>query len=135
MKKLITLFFLVLFLSSCTPAVERYCQSQGLAAGSANYNECLKWAADSESQFSIDRERCLVQAKITYPDSLYDHGRTIRTRAFDRRGPPYYYDEQLPADYTKNAELDRLRDGIIRPCMKEKNWHDPDNWQRGRKKN
>ena len=102
--------------------------------GSANFSECMKWATTTQSSYDIDRNQCLTQSKITYPDSLYDYGRTIRTRSFDRYGRPYYYDDYLSGDSYRNAELDRLRSGIAKPCMVEKGWHDPNNWQSGRKK-
>jgi hypothetical protein len=123
----------MLLVSACTPADVAYCRDMGVE-GTAEYAPCLAYSHKQEAWFEGDRGICDLRADATYPQSLDDRGSyTYVHGGFDYLGRSHGMKQvYVGPDATRNAELHRLREGIIAPCMQEKGWVSSTRWQAGR---
>ena len=119
-------------LTACTPADEQYCQKYGVSG--AEFNKCIAYYNQQQNAFDADRDVCEMQADLTYPRSLYDHGHTEHVMGGFGYDGRYYGGTMIniPPDYRHNAQVDSLRARIVGPCMDAKGWNSANTWQAGR---
>lgn len=134
MKTSVSLAVLLLALAGCgTPADVQYCRALGVE-GTAEYGNCLGYAAQQQAAFDADRGACESEADATYPPTLYDHGGYGHSMGgFGPHGE--YYGGQtiiIDPDWRHNREVDRLRMRIIAPCMQARGWNSASDWSAGR---
>lgn len=123
-----------LLLAACAPEPDlAYCRSFGVE-NTPEFSKCMTYYHSQQAAFSADRAVCDAQADETYPPSLYDYGGYAHTVGGFGFGGRYYGGQtiRIDPDYHKNAELDRLRQRIIEPCMQARGWVSGSSWQAGR---
>ncbi|MFZ4540369.1 MAG: hypothetical protein ACOYNL_00985 [Rickettsiales bacterium] len=132
----VALLLTALVITACTPAEVQYCRSFGVE-GTSEYGKCVEHYNKQSALFGADRDRCELDADLTYPRSLYDFGHFEQVHAVGGYGPHGYYGGgyrtvRVEPDFRHNAEVDALRMRIIEPCMQAKGWNSGRSWQAGR---
>ncbi len=135
MWKVLTLLSLLL-LPACvtTPRVVQYCEGKGLQPQTPQWAKCYERFERNDATFQIDRKLCMNQAKVVYPNSLYDNGRYVRRPSFRNGAFIGTHAEYYEGDWWHNRQVDNLREGIIAQCMGQKGWNDSQKWELGGKK-
>lgn len=130
-------YFLTLFiLGGCqAPADVAYCERLGITPNHSEYANCMQYFHRQNNAFQSDYAVCSAEADKTYPQSLYDEGETVWSDG------GYWGDNYVPGelitiepDAQHNAEVDNLRQRIIRPCMQSRGWKSGTSWEAGRMK-
>jgi hypothetical protein len=128
--------FTLLILSGCqSPEDVAYCKRLGITPNHSEYANCMQYFHTQNNAFQADYAVCSAEADKTYPRSLYDEGDTVWSHG------GYWGDNYSPGelitiepDAEHNAEVDNLRQRIIRPCMQSRGWKSGTNWEAGRMK-
>jgi hypothetical protein len=125
---------LMLMLSACTPAEQDYCARMGTPGGHPENQKCLNYYFTQTAAFNADHAACSFEADKTYPHTLYDRGSTGWVRGGYGPYGTYYggHTIHMSPDYRHNSLVDSLRMRVIAPCMSERGWRDPRNWEAGR---
>lgn len=137
MKRIFYIAFCMLVASCTSPADIAYCERLGVNPEHPEYTNCLNYYEAQHGAYSGDYAECSIEADKTYPKTLYDRGHTVYTGGFGFGGYGRYNvggTGWIPPDAGHNAHVDALRNRIIEPCMREKGWRDPQNWEAGRGK-
>ena len=132
MKRIFLSLLAITALSACTPSDIEYCNRMGTPEGSPEFGNCMQHFHKMNGMFDRDRQMCEGRARQTYPDYLYDEGKEVETVFKDENGKKHRGTTRIPPDYAKNEGIDDMRNGIIVPCMMEKGWNSPDDWEAGR---
>ena len=139
----------LLLLAGCAAAPDEadYCRTYGIGTGHPEYAACCNYYFSQQAAFNADAAICGREADKTYPKSLYSQPYSYPARFYGGPGfgfgaGPFSYSRggyyprmqmvHVGADYQQIAEIDRLRMGIIAPCMQAQGWNSPADWRLGR---
>ena len=130
--------FIPFMLASCTvPEDIAYCERLNVDPEHPEYEKCLAYFAKQHGVYQRDLDSCNMKADETYPPTLYDRGRPVYSGGFGFGGYGRYHTGGVGwvgPDGRHNKHVDALRNRIIEPCMREKGWRDPHDWEAGRSK-